>query len=268
MHVAVFATVPKTGSEAAGSGGEEMVSLLGAAPTVVEMVKSWEQAPETSIDVHDVMEAETPMLNSPVVPTLEDSAPRAEVRLPTLQDASPDQFQIDPLATQLPPSPVDEKKPDPDAEQQERPEIDEVELQPKEEKALKADVNSSGRQEQRAAGSSGGSNAGNTATATVSTAEQGKKAKLKAVWGAKIRNKIARFQRYPRGDHGNGRVVVRILVARDGRFANTQILRSSGVSALDKAAVAAVRSAKRGPKAPKGLEGETFSFKIALNFSR
>ncbi|NKX39535.1 energy transducer TonB, partial [Rhodobacteraceae bacterium R_SAG5] len=39
VHVAIFASFPQDGSEAGGAGGEYVVSIAGAAPTVREMVQ-------------------------------------------------------------------------------------------------------------------------------------------------------------------------------------------------------------------------------------
>jgi protein TonB len=266
IHIVAFASAPQSGAEATGAGGEAVVSLQGAAPTIVEMVQTWERAPEPIVDITTELKPDMPATAPPMMPQLETAAPRAEVRLATLQDVPSEQLNIDPAATAAPPPPPKEEEPIPEPE----PPIKTVKEEPKPqvERAKKAAVTSAGRQEQRAAGGGGGAQAGRTATSAMSTAEKGKQASLTAVWGAKIRNKILRFQRYPRGKHGNGTVVLRIRVARSGHITGTQVLRSSGVAALDKAAVATVKSAKRGPKAPKALQGETFNFVISLIFTQ
>jgi len=63
-------------------------------------------------------------------------------------------------------------------------------------------------------------------------------------------------------------VTLRIAVSRAGGLRGVSIARSSGHSALDKAAVRAVKAARRFPAAPKALTNSSYSFTLAMQFAR
>ncbi|WP_241525905.1 TonB family protein [Pseudophaeobacter leonis] len=107
---------------------------------------------------------------------------------------------------------------------------------PKQPVAKTSQQTSAGRPAQRAAGSGGGAEAGLAGGASTATASAGQKAKLQSIWGAKIRSRIERRQRYPSGQRGKGRVVLRITVAANGKLINYRVAKSSGVAGVDQAA--------------------------------
>ena len=258
VHVAIFASFPQDGSEAGGAGGEYVVSIAGAAPTVREMVQLWEKPPETPQVQQEVLDA--PEMDTPPPPELAQldntPAPRAEVRLAMAEPQKVDAPEIDTETAPPPPEPEPEPEPKPEPEPEEAPET-----------GQKAQNNSAGRTEQRAAGSGGSSQAG-TSTSANTTLNKGQQAKLVAVWGAKIRSRIERRKRYPSGGRGDGSVVVRLTVSRDGQLLNYGIARSSGQAAFDQAALRAIKSARRFPKAPNNLPGTQFPFSLKISFSR
>jgi len=243
-HVAIFANIPADGSEDAGAGGEALISLAGAAPTVREMVQKWERPPETRPILEETFD--TPDM---------DIAPRAEVRLAMSEPEDTATPEIDTTPAPPPPEPKPELEPEPEPE-----DIPDT--------AQNAETTSAGRAEQRAAGSGDGSQAGASAETRASTASKGRQAKLRAVWGAKIRASIARRQRYPSGGRGDAAVVVTLTVSRDGQLLNYGVARSSGSAAFDQAALRAVASARRFRKAPRDLPGSQFSFSLKLVFNR
>nr|WP_256471729.1 energy transducer TonB [Oceanicola sp. 502str15] len=83
-------------------------------------------------------------------------------------------------------------------------------------------------------------------------------------WGAQIRSRIERRKRSP---GGRGRVVLRITVAASGQVTGLGLVRSSGNPRIDKAAIQAVRSAGRMPRAPQQLGGGSQSFNLPMDFN-
>lgn len=83
--------------------------------------------------------------------------------------------------------------------------------------------------------------------------------KAEARWAAAIRNAIARHQRYPAGARHSGRARVVMTIRRDGALAGLSLAASSGSSALDRAALDAVRRAAPFPPAPDALRQPSFT---------
>ncbi|MBY6048461.1 energy transducer TonB [Vannielia litorea] len=116
----------------------------------------------------------------------------------------------------------------------------------------------------KSAGSGGSSQAGIAKNAGARQLSASQKQNLMAQWGAQIRSRIERRKRSP---GGRGRVVMRISVAASGQVTGVGIVRSSGNARLDRAALQAVRSAGRMPRAPKQLGGGTQSFNLPMDFN-
>lgn len=92
---------------------------------------------------------------------------------------------------------------------------------------------------------------------------------LLADWGGRLRQKVDRARRYPSGADGQtGKVTLRLSVAASGRVLGMSVLRSSGIAALDTAAVDAVRRAGRLPQAPNGLSAASYDFNLPVVFTR
>ena len=84
-HLAFFAARPPQGIQAAGSGGEAAVTLIGAIGSVSELVEAWETPPET-VEVEpppaldppaSAPEMNTPPVDNAVAPPLPDLAPQS-----------------------------------------------------------------------------------------------------------------------------------------------------------------------------------------------
>lgn len=84
-------------------------------------------------------------------------------------------------------------------------------------------------------------------------------------WGGGIRGAIERRIRYPRGTTASGQVSLRLTVSTSGQLAALALTGSSGDAALDRAAIAAVQSARL-PAAPRGMPDgpQTFSLSFTL----
>ena len=108
-----------------------------------------------------------------------------------------------------------------------------------------------------------------TGNAKVSTGASAKQlASIKAVWGARIRRRIERVKKYPRGVRKNGRAVVILVVSRSGNLMNYRLGRSSGNGKLDAAALQAANKSGRLPAAPKELKGASYKFTVPIVFKR
>lgn len=261
LHILAFAKGPQSGLQAGGSGGEAMVSIQAALPTVVDMVKTWERPPDINPTVQS--EQATPEVvqtDTLTVPQIDlNPAPNAALQVAIMQPEIEQSIEVEtaPPPPPPPPEPEAEAEPLPDTRPKPRP----VKEQPKE--GIKAPQASAGRQEEVSAGSGGSTQAG-LGNAKVTTGDPGKTAQLTAVWGAKIRARIDRSKRYPHGSRANGDVTIELHVARDGKLVSYRMRKSSGVPELDDAAMKAVARAKRFPKAPKELVGNSFKFSLSI----
>ncbi|WP_204115227.1 TonB family protein [Shimia biformata] len=263
LHVLAMGEVLKGGAEAGGTGGEALVSVRAAAAQIETMVAQWDRPP----DAQQVVE-----MAEPLVPTVDQTtpdrvavdlptAPRANARLTTQEAAtSPKLPEVDTQAPQPPGASVEE------APQLPKPQADPP--KPKAQPAEKPQSASAGRAAQKAAGQGGSQSAGQNGASSVKTASKGQQDKALAVWGAKVRNRIERAKRYPSGTRATGRVVVGLVVSRDGRLLSVSLRKSSGDPKLDQAALAAVKRAGKFAKAPKELTKTQYTFSLPIGFAR
>ncbi|UWR59734.1 TonB family protein [Phaeobacter inhibens] len=253
IHVALFASAPKSGAEASGGGGDAMVSVQAASATVAEMVETWERPPQTQPQIDTTLTPPQTAPTAPVVPQFElAQAPSAARQIALAKPTPDDRLQLD---TTPPPPPPPVAKPRPKQE-------------PTPQDAPKAAQTSAGRNEQRAAGSGGGAQAGQAGRAAAATAQAGQQAKLKSIWGAKIRARVERNKRRTSGTRATGRVLLRLTVARNGQLISHRIAKSSGNAALDQAALKAVARARKFPAAPKQLTLNQMTFTLPMTFSK
>jgi len=91
------------------------------------------------------------------------------------------------------------------------------------------------------------------------------KASLMSQWGGQIRSCISRRASAPRGVREGGRVELNLSVSRSGTIQGVGIAGSSGISALDEAAVRAAQRAGRCPRAPAELTDATYGFVLPIN---
>lgn len=306
VHVVLFARVPDEGVDAGGAGGTATLTLRAADATVAEMVRTWDRPPaEVKMTVTDLPARAEQPAPAPELPAMDlVKAPQAAKRIavpppemtPPIRDtdiprpdvpvAPPDPIRPDPPPPDLQP-PVtaarprnQAQSPAADIETQPAPEnAPEASLRPAvrpqatqsadiSETARKSERNSPGRAAQRAAGSGGNSAAGQSNRTQAATASTGQQAKAQQVWGAKIRSRIERTKRYPRGTNASGQVSLVISIARGGQLLGVSVRQSSGNARLDEAALDAVRRAGRFSAAPEELPMKSYSFSIAVLLQR
>ncbi|MEM6375781.1 MAG: TonB family protein [Pseudomonadota bacterium] len=194
-------------------------------------------------------------------------APQIEPRPdPVDVDTSPAEPTVSKAAPITSPRP--EARPESSPEPQpETPTRQARQQEPVPENVPRAEQKSESRAASQAAGSGGSSQAGsgNARSATIS---QGEINNLKGIWGAKIRSKIERAKRYPRGENANGKVSLNLQVSRTGQLLNVSVRRSSGNARLDAAAINSVKRARRFASAPKGLTDQAYAFSITIELKR
>lgn len=82
---------------------------------------------------------------------------------------------------------------------------------------------------------------------------------------------IRRFSQFLpdlRGNNQGGTVVIRAVIARDGRLIEANIARSSGVAALDKGMLEALRAAAPYPPLPPEIPGDRDTFTLPIRAAR
>ena len=298
LHAAAFGLVAGHVGGAgggAGDGGAALVTLAAAPPSLARLAEEWQDAPAAEAEIPSPLPPDS--LSAPAVP-LPEVAPQARAVPPVPAPPRADAAPMAPAPVAAPPRPADlvmsldpppaedrvadpapvsrpsparapdgPKAPPPDAALSSVPEppargaVSRARSKPSAAPSAAAPA----RAAQRAAGQGGAGRAGAAghSAPSLSPAEVGA---LQAEWGARILARVNRVHRYPRGTRANGRALVELVVARDGRLVSSRLTRSAGDSVLDRAALAAVRRAGRFPPAPAGLRAAQYSFTLPLRF--
>lgn len=201
----------------------------------------------------------------------------AALKRPEMQDqplrpkTQPQQLVLDQqiktptVETTPPPPPPPEPEPEPEPEPAPKPKV-KPEPKPKP-KAKPSDRNkaaSQGSVTQKAAGTGGTQQAGSSGISKVKALSKGKEAKLLTVWGSKIRTRIERRKKSPRGVKGGGTTHLNLRVSPAGQLLSVSVAKSSGNANLDQAALSAVKRAGKFPKAPKELGKQSYRFSIPI----
>lgn len=176
-------------------------------------------------------------------PPAATAPPRPDVA-PDLQ--APNPAEVQPVAEAAPPPPPEPKPV--------------VKPRPKPAEARPAEAGGKAR------GAGAGAAAGAGGAAALTTGAGADRSAL-ASWGAGIMAGVERHKRFPvaAGD-ARGTVGVALTVARDGALAGVRVAKSSGVAALDLAAVQAVQAAAPFPPAPAALGEPSYSFTLMVKF--
>lgn len=264
LHVAAFAlTHPDDGfaTGGGGAGGVDRVSVQAADAGIAALVAAWD-APPVIAPVADLAPP-VPVL-MPDLPALTGTPPLPQaVTLPDPPRA------VGPPAVQDVPPPVDQAQPVSTLRPQRRPENpappEKPAEQPQAEKPQAPRPASDGsRQATVAAGDAGSAAAG---AGQGDTAGQAGDASARAAWMGAIRSRIERNMRYPRDGNGaKGTVLVQVAVAADGALVAVGIAESSGIAALDQAAIVIVRKAAPFRRAPRDAGTEAARFNVPLTF--
>ena len=87
------------------------------------------------------------------------------------------------------------------------------------------------------------------------------------VWGAQVRRSIERRKKSVRGLKRRVRGTVSVTVAANGQVLSYRLSKSSGNKKADAAALHAVNSVERVPKAVKGVAVRKHTFRIPMIFN-
>ncbi|MEX5597439.1 energy transducer TonB [Pseudophaeobacter sp. C1-32P7] len=267
LHALPFLALPDGGTEAEGSGGTGQITLVAASAELAQQVSKWRRPQEITTQMSAVVQP-APIANPQPVPSASPSsvpdlptsalavlAPAAQAEAAPEKPAPPPPPPAPPPpapppVAPAPPAPAPPPKPAPAAEAP-------AEAKPA---ATSVAVN------QQAAGSGQRSARGDNGGDEASTGNAARDAKLKRRWGAAILSRIERQMRRPRGgDQGKARV--RLKVSTQGRLIGASVVRSSGSSTLDHAALQAAQKT-RYPRAPKALAPGTYTFDFSPRFTR
>lgn len=262
VHVGAVVTFGLPGVQSQGSGGEASVSLVAASETMAAQVAAWSRPAEAMQEVAMPPQApaapsQSPSMPAPAPPQPQNALPAVQAipKSPAAPEAAP---QID---TQSAEPSLAEHAPMSSPRPRTRPAKTPA---PAPRQSQTASTASSA---QKAKGGTEGRNAGDTKTRQSASLSTSARRSLMARWGSSIRNQVERRKRYPSGTTASGKTVLRLTVTREGRLARVAIVKSSGSSALDKAAVKAVRRA-RYAAAPEGLTAAQYNFNLPVSFTR
>ncbi|SFS98745.1 protein TonB [Sulfitobacter marinus] len=265
LHVAAFWAKPSDGASAsAGAGGSELMTLVAAPESYGDLIKAWETPPDIA-EASVELTAPEPVLADLVAPDLEATA-ATPIALPQMLQ-SPSVLDDVPVVQVAPPPPTPPVHPLSKIKPPQRPKPPvKKPAKPAPVKKQPAQATSTPSKAATAAGTGGTSNAGNRQTSAHSNLSKSEKQSLVAAWGASIRAKIDRAKRRPRGGK-TGVVTVVVSVSHNGALVNVGVSRSSGQPALDAAAVAGVKRARRFSKAPKQLAKTNYTFRLKIEFT-
>ena len=307
LHVLAFAAVPDGGEHSRGAGGDRLVTLQGASPQLSAMVADWEAPPElaatpelaalapapdqqTALDLPQVDGADRPVAQvarpdrprrpvdpRPVPPLMARPAPPL-ANAPALPPVSADS-EAAPVSPEAPAlvavsRPTTRMKPDtpvapspPELSEARETAAPPAPAKPEARPQRRTRPSTAAAPAQKAAGSGGAKQAGTSGRADTATLSTGQRRSLMANWGARIRTRIERRKRHPRGVRGGGRVVLNLQVGRNGDLRSVAVRQSSGNADLDAAAVQAVRRAGHFPAAPDGLKDPVYRFSLPIRFN-
>lgn len=94
--------------------------------------------------------------------------------------------------------------------------------------------------------------------------------KVTLSWQAMVLSRLEQFKRYPRKaqfNHQEGIAIVRYTANRQGEILSVDLVRSSGFSELDEAAISAVRRASPIPPPPDEIKGSILELSTPIKFS-
>jgi protein TonB len=128
------------------------------------------------------------------------------------------------------------------------------------------------KERQAAAGGSGGADEADSAASAQSGGKGASSAAAKAAtdkYPSQVQARLRRALRFPKNAKGaEGEVHVRFVVAANGGASQISVVRSSGSSALDDAAIATVKRAAPFPPIPEGAGKSSWTFTMPLLFQQ
>jgi len=246
------------GPQGQGIGGADRVTLQAAPESLAALADRWE-TPPNPVSMPPAPTSPEPAEAAPVGPIAATDHTPLRRTVPSLtQPDAPAETRPD---TSTPPPPGNTARATASSPRPpQRPED-----LPREAEAPRPSAPSAPQPARAATGAGGGAAQGaaaappQTAPALSAAQRQG----LMSQWGAQI---MARVERARPRVGASGQVMLALQVARSGDLAGVSVARSSGVPALDEAALSAVRRAGRFPAAPDGLTDASYGFSLPIRF--
>ena len=284
LHLAMFATWPVLqGAESSGAGGEARLSIHAANAELAALVAAWETPPEVSVTPSmmpppDRAGHRTPQVRQQTDATVMPPPLASVLALPELTSPPPDTVPLaDSSSSPAPPAravdaiaePVDAPQTPPATRPKARP--DRPAPSAKQAAARASDVAppAPAQAAEQAAGSGQAEQAGQARADHTAARTTTRQTDLIAQWGASIRNRVERRKTYPAAaGRAQGRVLLTLTVHQNGQLLDVSLRASSGNTALDGAAIRAVKAAGRFPVAPSGLTAQQYSFSLPVSFAR
>ena len=280
------------GGGGAGDGGTKRISVEAVSPVVASLVREWEQTPDTStvppIAAPNLPKDRTPettadpkpmrvskpvapmpgatLSNSPAISRIAPDRPAfAAAELETAALADSGALVQRPAVPDFPASETEIARPSFDATP---PAPDFAPQTAKRPSPRPAPVSAPAVTRRVATGVGEAGTRGSVQTSPVPNVSQKTRQAAASAWAAAIQRRIARHHAYPRGTRAEGRVRVAMVILPDGRLDRVAVARSSGTTALDKAAIAAVKRAAPFPPAPAALTDKWFDVGQWIAFER
>lgn len=244
------------GASSTGGSGAQNVTLAAASPSQAEMVRRWTTAPAVS-----TTSAKLPSLSQNLSATA-PALPRRDAPVapqPPILTGLPAPAALD--APQIDTSPAD---PPPKAQAVVRPKERTAEVI----RNARKSRDDRAQKQQVAQGKAKSSHRGTNGSDQIAAQDHAAANALRAQWGSAIYAQVRRNMRFPRGVSQGGTAKLALRIASNGKLQNLRLMRSSGNSDLDKAAIRAVSRAGRFSRAPKGLSGNLHDFSLSLTFAR
>jgi protein TonB len=218
------------------------------------------QTPPTEPSKPDTKLEDKPPAPEPVQPSQQALAPQepAPPPPPTLErELPPVETPPAPLTSKDFPKPVPPPPPPP-AKPQARPAP-----QPGPQPQLRPSPLSQFSQKRAPSGNAQGDQASAT---FVNPAAQANKTRVVEQYLWQVTQRIAQYQPYLKERNVQGTVIVRLVIAHDGRLLGSSIAQSSGIIDLDQALMESVRAAAPFPPLPSEIADAQVAFRVPLGF--
>ncbi|KZN60355.1 energy transducer TonB [Pseudoalteromonas luteoviolacea] len=165
------------------------------------------------------------------------------------------------------------EKPKPKEPKKETPKPTEVKSQPEEVKPAKVTTKKRLSESQTSSQASQPDSAPQKATQNTSTAHKGAHSnshiQAQMVWKGRVQAHLERKKRYPRSAKiraQQGAPWVKFSINRQGEVLSVSLYKASGITALDKEAIALVKRAQPLPPPPDSIEGNPITMAVPIAF--
>ncbi len=258
FHLVLFQIDGTGASSSAGDRGDETLTLVASSETLSAMVRQWNRPVDALQHIAIPQQVETVAPQTHAVSPPQRAEPVQKQILPDFENGPSRISDLPVIDTTVPPPRTVATAAS--ARPRMRPPT------PRKD-AKTAPLRQAQSVPRQAAAGSGRRNASGVKAATKTPAKrQAQNPALMAQWGNNIRAAVERRKRYPSNTRARGKVVLTVAVSSSGALSSVKVRRSSGHTALDQAAITAVRRT-RFKAAPKGLKAGVHHFSLPISFA-